>query len=541
MVSARRGIFVLAFGALLAFGSASQPEPPEYVTAVRLEGMVDDGMAVLVDRAIREVADSKALIFIIDTPGGRVDSAFNIVDKIVQAPCKTVAYITGEMGAISAGALISYACDEIVMSPSANIGAAQPVMMSQQGMEPLGEKETSVVRAKFATIAEMKGHNPDIARAMVDKDIELRAFPQPDGSFKVQATDPETKAGFDATEVVNDIANDPEDAIRTIAKLFGVEIPDVKPDKNEEEPAATEVELIQEATASAENVGGIVIDSSDKLLTLTPQEAKKYGVIKYISKDLDQVLWDLSLNSMAVVTITPTWSEDLYKWLISPEITLLLLVLGVGGLYIEFKTPGFGLPGIVGICALTIFFGSRYVVGLADWLDVALLITGIILVLVEIFIVPGFGVIGALGIIFVLAGIVMSFTFDDYQLPQYSWQWDRLEDAGFAMTMTMFSMVLIVLLTWKFLPKTPLYSRLVLADQQLPQEGYTAQIPQEAEATIGRKGIATSMLRPAGRGRFGDKTYQVVSLSEYIEEGTPIVIVQAEGNRYVVDRIKKTA
>ncbi len=542
MQSVRRGLYVLALGAALAFGSASAPETPEYVTAVRLDGMVDDGMAVLAARAIQEAGDSKAIIFIVDTPGGLVDSAINITDMILAAPCKTVAYVQG-MGATSAGAMISYACDEIVMAPGATMGTAQPVTPSAEGMQPLGEKETSFVRAKFAALAELKGRNPDIARAMVDKDIELRAYPQPDGTYTVKATT-RPSDDLDVGELVDKATNDPEKAIRQIAKLFDIDIPVVKPEPDDAEQPATEAATTEEAPAplvTAESDGGILIDSSDKLLTLTPQEAKKYGVIKYIAKDMDDLLWQLSLNGMAVVAITPTWSEDLYKWLISPQITLLLLVLGIGGLYLEFKTPGFGLPGIVGICALTIFFGSRSVVGLADWLDVALVVTGIILLLVEIFVIPGFGVVGALGIIFVIGGVVMSFTFDDFTLPQYSWQWDRLEDAGFAMTMTMFSMVLIVLLTWKFLPKTPLYSRLVLADQQLPHEGYTAQLPQEAEATIGREGIATSMLRPAGRGRFGDKTFQVVSLSEYIEEGTPIVIVQAEGNRYVVDRIKKSA
>lgn len=542
MQTVRRGLFVLALGAALAFGSASAPAPPEYVTAVRLDGMVDDGMAVLAARAIKEVGDSKAIVFIVDTPGGLVDSAINITDMILEAPCKTIAYVKG-MGATSAGAMISYACDEIVMAPGATMGTAQPVTPSAEGMQPLGEKETSFVRAKFAALAELKGRNPDIARAMVDKDVELRAYPQPDGTFKVEATKGVTKRK-DEIELIDKVTNDPEKVIRSIAELLDIPIPDVSPKKDEDVQPATEPEEAEGAqapTATAENDGGIVIDSSDKLLTLTPQEAKKYGLIKYIAKDMDDLLWQLSYNNAAVVTITPTWSEDLYKWLISPQITLLLLVLGIGGLYIEFKTPGFGLPGVVGICALAIFFGSRSVVGLADWLDVALVITGIILVLVEIFVIPGFGVVGALGIIFVLAGVVMSFTFDDFTLPTYSWQWDRLEDAGFAMTMTMFSMVLIVLLTWKFLPKTPLYRRLVLADQQLPHEGYTAQVPQEAEATIGKEGVATSMLRPAGRGRFGDKTFQVVSLSEYIEEGTPIVIVQAEGNRYVVDRIKKSA
>ncbi|NUM56088.1 MAG: ATP-dependent Clp protease proteolytic subunit [Candidatus Hydrogenedentes bacterium] len=538
MHTVRRGLYALLLGAALALAGDEAAGPTPYITAVRLEGMVDDGMTVLVTRALREVADSKAIVFIVDTPGGRVDSAIQIVDAIVDAPCKTIAFVDG-MGAISAGALISYACDEIVMSPSTNMGAAQPVTIGSDGMEPLGEKETSFVRAKFAALAEMKGRNPDIAMAMVDKDIELRAYQNPDGTLDIRAVN--RPAELTGEEAVKELIDDPGKVVKQVIEtIIGEELPIPEPKESQNSEAAP-VEQTAPDTQPTQPDDGIVIEPAGKLLTLTPQEAKKYGVIKYIAKDMDDLMWQLGYTNTAVVNVTPTWSEDLYKWLISPEITLVLLVLGIGGLYLEFKTPGFGMPGIVGICALAIYFGSRSVVGLADWLDIALVITGVILLLVEIFLIPGFGIVGALGIVFVLAGIVFSFTFTDFSLPQYSWEWDRLEDAGFALTMTMICMVVLVVATWKLLPRSPLYRRLVLADQQLPTDGYSVQTPDEAESTIGQVGVASSMLRPAGRGRFGDKTFQVVSLNEFIEEGTPIVIVQAEGNRYVVDRLKKPA
>ena len=538
MHTVRRGIVLLTLGAAFALASADAPEPVPYITTVRLEGMVDDGMTVLVKRALLEVADSKAIVFIVDTPGGRVDSALQITDAILDAPCKTIAFVDG-MGAISAGALISYACDEIVMSPSTNMGAAQPVMMSSEGTEPLGEKETSFVRAKFASLAEMKGRNPDIAMAMVDKDIELRAYQKPDGTLEIKATTrPPQLTG---EEAVKELIDDPGKVVRKIIEtVVGEElpIPKTKESKGPEDQAVAGPAPESEA-APADADEGVIIEPAGKLLTLTPQEAKKYGVIEYIAKDIDDLMWQLGYTNTAVVKIEPTWSEDLYKWLISPQVTLILLVVGIGGLYLEFKTPGFGMPGIVGICALAIYFGSRSVVGLADWLDIALVITGIVLLLVEIFLIPGFGVVGAVGIIFVLAGVVFSFMFTDFSLPQYSWEWDRWEEAGFALTMTMLCMVALVVLTWTLLPKTPLYGRLVLADRQLPGGGYSVQTPDVVDAVVGKEGIASSMLRPTGRGRFGDKTLQVVSLNEFIEEGTPIVIVQAEGNRYVVDRIER--
>ena len=206
-------IFLVA--GIVAFGNS---EPTSHIVTVRLDGMVDDGMSVLAARAIREAANADAIVFIVDTPGGLVDAAINISDLIVKAPCKTIAYIDG-MGAISAGALISYACDEIVMSPSTNMGAAQPVTFGSSGTEPLGEKETSFVRAKFAALAEMKGRNPDIAMAMVDKDIELRAYQKQDGTVEIRGNSRPQPRSF-GSEIIDKFGKSPEETVKGIVEVI---------------------------------------------------------------------------------------------------------------------------------------------------------------------------------------------------------------------------------------------------------------------------------------------------------------------------------
>ena len=122
----------------------------ELVVVCPITGMIDQGMAVVVERAVRDANERKAAValFRIDTPGGRVDSAIEIASAIQDCKATTVAYIEG-MGAISAGALISFACDYIVMEPGSAMGAAAPVTISTGGLEPLGEKEISFVRAKM--------------------------------------------------------------------------------------------------------------------------------------------------------------------------------------------------------------------------------------------------------------------------------------------------------------------------------------------------------------------------------------------------------
>jgi membrane-bound serine protease (ClpP class) len=512
------------------------PEENPYVIVCRLDGMIDDGLTVLVKRAVSEAKDAQAIIWIIDTPGGRVDSAMTITDAILKAPCRTIAFVDG-MGAISAGALISYACDEIVMAPASNIGAAQPVTFSEEGMKPLGEKETSFVRAKFAALAEQKGRNPDIAMAMVDMDIELRAYPKPDGTYEVRAasvpvTRSQSSTGDIAREVVEGLLKPLKDMVNEAA---GEEVIPKSPDTTETPAeAATDTPMVAPD-------GGTIILASGKLLTLTPKDAQKYGLIQHIAEDVDQVKWSLGLENARSVAIEMTWSEELYRWLTSPLVTMLLLMLGIGGLYVEIRTPGFGLPGIVGIVCLALFFGSRAVIGLANWIDLVLVLVGVVLILIEVFVLPGFGIIGVLGIVAVIAGVFLSFTHTDFSIPQYSWEFDRLEEAGFTLTMTTVLLLVFGIATWKLLPRTPLYRRLVLGQSQLIEEGYTVQEPDEADSLVGARGVATSMLRPAGRGRFGNKTLQVVSRAEFIDSGTPIVIVEVEGNRYVVDPVERKA
>ena len=189
------GVLCLCMG---VFGQETDaPAELPVVVVCPIEGMVDDGMKVVVDRAIREAKNAELLIFKVDTPGGRVDSAIEISKSIVSAPCKTVAYIVGE-GAISAGALISYSCDEIIMAPVTNIGATAPVNMTGEDIpETMDMKAKSFLRARFRALGEEKGHNTLLAEAMVESDIAIWAVPLAGGGYEIveEAASRNTKRG----------------------------------------------------------------------------------------------------------------------------------------------------------------------------------------------------------------------------------------------------------------------------------------------------------------------------------------------------------
>jgi len=227
-----------------------------------------------------------------------------------------------------------------------------------------------------------------------------------------------------------------------------------------------------------------------------------------------------------------TWSEALFAFLTSPMISGLLLLCGIAGVYIEFKTPGFGLPGILGGVCLSIYFGSRLVIGLAEWLDLLLVIVGLLLLVAEIFLIPGFGVAGVSGMLCLAVGIYLSLT--RVPIPEYTWDFMRLRDAGITVMLASLLFILLIMVTWKVFPQTRLARGLILAHTESAAAGYTVQSDSDHRAALGLQGKAATMLRPSGRGRLGTTSYDVVTRGEFIDADRPIQIIEVEGNRYVV-------
>jgi membrane-bound serine protease (ClpP class) len=523
------------------------------VVLCKITGMIDDGIAVVVERAVKEARQANALIFVVDTPGGRVDSAIEITRHILGASCPTYAYIEG-MGAISAGALISYACDHIVMAPATNIGASTPVTMGTEGMEAVEEKSMSFVRAKYRALGEAKGHNPLIGEAMVDSEIALYGLRAEDGSYTTykvvdgKVADRYTQ-NWAGTKVVQEQppaeeAPAPEGVVLLVNGLLAQAqpgLPDIvrqltgQPatppaatleEKKEAEPPVI-YPLPADLPANAE-----LIDGPAQLLTFTTEEALRYGLAAFKADRLEDLLAHFGVAEMTRHYVVPNFAEWLFAWLTSPLISGLLLMIGIGGLYLEVKTPGIGLAGIVGAVCLALFFGAYLVLGIADWMDVILVVGGVVLILVELFIFPGTGVAGVTGIISIVAGLYLAMV--RVPIPEYEWDFIRLNYVGQTFVTALVLLVAFVIATWKLLPRTPLWGHLVLADSQLAEAGYVVQTEAQELLSAGLRGHASTMLRPAGRARFNGVLYDVVTRGEFIAPGTPIRIIRADGNRYVV-------
>jgi membrane-bound serine protease (ClpP class) len=282
-----------------------------------------------------------------------------------------------------------------------------------------------------------------------------------------------------------------------------------------------------------------VLNEKGQILTLTDQEAKReYGeppkplLSAGTIESFDDLLKELNLSDANVTRIEPTGAETIASWInaISP----LLLIIGVIGCYIEFKTPGFGLPGIVGIIAFSIYFLGGYVAALsgAEW--IAVFIIGLLLVVVEIFFFPGTMVPGFIGAGLMLVALVMAMV-DMYPggpaiptLPQLR---VPLQEVGIALVVS----AVIAILIMRYFPKTPLYGALV--SQTASGVRSDLQINQRHASRAGQTGLAISALRPGGKAQFGDDIIDVISQGDLIAKGQKVKIIGHSGTEAIVEEV----
>jgi len=516
----------------------------------RLDTEVDDGMAALVRRLVEREARKQPISTIlleVNTFGGRVDSAIEITDLLTDAPCPVVAYVTGK-GAISAGALICYACDYIVMAPGTSIGASAPILLGAPAGEEVTEKSMSFLRAKYRALGEMKGHNPLLGEAMVDEQVELYGWPDPAGGYKivkvengqvVEESPTEGVVSPDSGETVHisvgaerlqdPLPLAPEDLLRRLRPLpegEDVASPAGENGKKNSEPSARAIPTGLPAEAR-------LISAPGKLLTLTAREAVELGLARGVASSLSEALQVAGQPAdRPVLTVQKRWDEQVFSFLTYPLVSGLLLMCGVMGIYMEMKTPGFGWYGLIGLTCLALFMGARMVLGLSDWFDLALLLVGIILIAMEIFYIPGFGWVGISGFVCVFLGLYLALT--RVPIPRYTWDFERLADAGVTMAFAGVSCLLLAYAIWKYLPRTTVGGRLFLRDSQQAEAGWVAPSPASVALEVGCRGRTLSMLRPAGKGIFDGKIVDIETEGSFIDPGCSVIVIAVEGNRVLV-------
>jgi membrane-bound serine protease (ClpP class) len=273
------------------------------------------------------------------------------------------------------------------------------------------------------------------------------------------------------------------------------------------------------------------VDEKGKLLTLSTREAVRVGYAFEVAS-WEGVMAAVNAPRAAVVTPEPSWAEAVVRFLSSPLVAPFLLSFGFLGLIIELKTPAFGLAGLAGLASLSLFFGSHLLIGLAGWESVALIAAGVVLLVVELFVFPGFGIAGVLGVAAVIGSILLAL------LGSHPTSGDLVK----ALAILVSAVGMAVFSVWAILQRLPHDRRgrhLVLSTGISRDLGFVANQPRpELE---GARGVATTDLRPAGTARFGEEQLDVVSEGAYLPAGTPVRIVRSEGYRHVVQPLAAEA
>ena len=288
----------------------------DVVYRVPIEGTIDLGLPPFIQRTLEDAESNEAtaVIFDINTFGGRVDAATQIKDAILGADILTIAFINRR--AISAGALISLSCEKIYMTGGGLIGAATAVdMTGKKG----SEKVISFMREEMASTAEKRGRSKEIARGMVDEELTF-------------------------THLV--IGGD------------SIKVDDIEGRKD------------------------------GKLISLTTEQALKYKIADGTAENMEALLDSLGYSSVQTIETTENWSEAIVRFLTNPVVASLLTTFGFLGILFELQSPGWGIPGFVGLACLILSLSASYIAQLATMSDMLFVLTGLALIVLEALVIP---------------------------------------------------------------------------------------------------------------------------------------------------------
>ncbi len=449
---------------------------------------IDQTTFIYVKRALahfREI-ETPFVVLHLDTPGGEVFAALRIVEELLRMDAEyhipVVAYI--DKWALSAGALLAYSCRFIGAASGASMGAAEPVIVDGQGqMQTASEKMVSALRTEFANTAAVYGRNRWIAEAMVDKDIIL--------------VEREGK----------------------IVKL-------------------REESQIREGGKHPD----LEITRQGKLLTLNAEQMESFHIADFLVLNPQRSLLEAPFFSSipgAYFVKYSDWKIDFFAFLSHPLVSSLLMMGLLLGIYGEIQSPGFGFFGSLAILCLGLILLSSFAVDVISWVEVLLLVFGILLFLVDLFWISGFGllgIVGALLILFGLGGMLLP--------PIQGFTWDRgqwgiwMEEWFYRLTLFTASILVSLFGMWGLsryvFTRSFFMRRLVLSSTDLRKEA-SCDLPIE-----GSLGESLTALRPFGKVVIHDKVYEAFTEEGWIEPKVAVVVLRKEPGRLVVASKEKS-
>lgn len=490
------GVVLPAVGAA---ESAAPATPPPRAALIRFEGVITPLLEQFLYRKLQaaEEAGVEVVIIEIDSPGGLLESSFNVAECLRDLKwAETVAYVPRE--ALSGGAIVALGCDKLLMGANARLGDAGPITQGEDSLYRHAPEKirTDLVR-RMRDLALAKRRPPALAEAMVDLN-----------AIVFQVTNRQTGAKALMTEHDLASAENPADWEK------GPPLAECRPGVFLEVNGQRAVEL-HLADAQAAN----------------RQEVTR---LLKVSEEL-QVFQATAVDTTVAI-------------LNSPWITGLLFVIGLVALYLEFHVPGMSVGGLIAALCFTLFFWSRFLGGTAEVLEVILFVAGVVFLAVEVFVLPGFGVAGVTGVLLMFVAVMMAS--QGFAIPQTGRQFDTFAQTLLVVACSGAAFLAVAAWLRRYFGSLPLLNRLALdpappvleavlpgADLAVPPPpaGVVPNAPTRLE--VGARGVSISPLRPAGKARFGDDYRDVITDGAFVDSGRAIKAVEVCGSRIVVEEL----
>ncbi|MFO0879724.1 MAG: NfeD family protein [Gemmataceae bacterium] len=275
-----------------------------------------------------------------------------------------------------------------------------------------------------------------------------------------------------------------------------------------------------------------------RYLTLSARQAAELGVAHAVVRDLPELYQLTGIRQEEIRTVEADWLDGLADFLRDPWTSVILVMLGITCLILELKMPGVGLPGVIAaICFVLFFWAHSQLHGQITWLAILLFILGLVMIGLEVFVLPGFGVCGIAGTLLVLASLGLV-AYGHW--PRNGEEWIRFGNKIGPFGVSLLGSLVLVFLIVRYLPHIPVLNRLMSRpgdETDDPLSSHELPMHAELQALLGAIGVAATPLRPAGKTQFGENYVDVVAEGGYVSPGTRVQVIEVEGNRVVVREV----
>ena len=486
-----------------------RPALPEKVTEafiIPIHGVITNTTFKAVKRKVIrcKTAGAQLIVFDMNTPGGMSNAMQAIVEEILDELPRvtTVAYVNRK--AWSAGAIISLACHEIAMAPRSIIGDAMPILISPQGQpipmaKDLRAKVESAAIEEVRLLVEARDHSQALCGGMVTSKIEV---------WLVRNTRTRELKVVDADKWEGKVSGAPGGGVAALLATDEVEWEYVR-----------------------------MIAGRDRIVTLTTKRALRAGLVRYVFEDMDALKKHYKIVG-ELVALEDNWSEDVVAFLTSQAMMAFLIFVGILCAYVEINTPGFGIPGAIAIVCFAIVFGSQYLAGMAQWWEIALFFVGVVLLVVEVLVLPGFGVAGIAGIlccIVALLAMLVGNAPTEFPWPDTTGAWRTFTTGTLWLMAAFVAAAMVGVVLGRYLHRVPLAGRLVLAVPGAPDTAPTSEAAPIRHVRPGQVGKVTQTCRPVGKVEIDGEFLDAIAEGAFAEAGSEVVVLRVEGNRVVIE------